>query len=296
MEQETTAIVIFVILFVIFCKNYINIYKTDNSYTVSSLIFIALQILSFFGTITNYEYFYLDFSGLFDIGNIAYGIGYNFMAIIALIIVIDKWKKMNRGNIKSKFFYTENCTEMQNLIQIWQSENSDYKYRILDLDSYKKLKTATAKIVFLFNLMLDMSDTYNNFRNYMNNLSTINNEYIKLSSIFLTTFNEYLTISEIIYDNLKDVEFFEDYKSIIYDILSCYKQISSSISTIQNKFQTQLIFGTTSVNSVDNEVKTLVSLTQQNSNNFEILNNIINENEIKFNKWKLQDSQNILTI
>ena len=84
MKQITVELVIFLILFIFYCDNCAKIYKNDKTFNKIKITFvlIAIQVLAFIGNIM-YKPFYLDFSGLLNIGNIAEGIGFNVFTIIS---------------------------------------------------------------------------------------------------------------------------------------------------------------------------------------------------------------------
>ena len=214
--------------------------------------------------------------------------------IITYIIGLYGISKKNNSidydkSILDKYFYCQGCFEMKYLIFYWNSQKIyDDNYRIKELEAYQKLETDTAKIVFLFNILLDLNDSYNNYIVYISKNVELNSEYVKNTKTFLNKYKTRLEVANNILNNLFCNTYFLYYKNEVKEIVECFNNIYKLINSIYEK--------TKDVNYINqyelNALKIwLTAFTNKLIRNFEKLQESININDYKFNSFKKLDSQ-----
>ena len=205
--------------------------------------------------------------------------------IIGGIILLKNNKIINsNSDNKYSYFYVNDCVEMNQLINKWSKLPgfTSRKRRILILDDFDNLQTTTAKTIFLFNLILDMSDEYNVFRSYMNTLQIIDKEYVKESNRFLKYNNQCLEKANYILSVLNNEPSFKIYLNTVFILLFDFKMLYTTLTTIQNKIESHLNKGNEKLEDfvlINADCIQLMNFTEDCAFHFQQLQEIINNNE-----------------
>ena len=279
------------------------------AYIGAILIFIVYIIDYFSGKIKNIGYlFMMTIIGILASINFKYNY-FNvnlFMCIICVDVIATyiigffsmRKKKKNILKRLKKYYYIEGCLEFQNLINYWYEKGIyNDNYRIKEEKDYKNLKTHTAKIVFLFNLILDLNECYTEYRIYISTEPVINYEFINKAEIRLKIYKNKLNNSNEILCDLKNSPYIQPYQLQLNNIYHNFKDIYDILVLLHSNIRKQ------NMNSIQNNISfdTLMPLIQKldivaNSLSDNLINfqNVINANDIVFNSLKTIDSKIIL--
>ena len=209
-------------------------------------------------------------------------------------IVLINYRKKNMKTFE--YFYIDGCIEFEALTQSWKEENKEKNiFRIKDVNDYEKLQTYTAKIVFLFNLLLDISDMYSSIRIYLNNsnediINTNFNEYMEILQNSIAEYNIKLNKAIDIFDKLSNIQYFRYYVDAVQNCLINYNDIYILLNDIYNKIFTARIINCNLDTYLNEDIRQLIEITDKLSLNLKQVQNVINENHNEFSHLKKIDS------
>lgn len=231
------------------------------------------------------------------------------LVLLIIYIILNDKKKYNKKQKNDdlrlqRYFYYENCVEFVELVLNWQ-KNPDYNEttfnngRIYNVDGYINLQTVTAKIVFLFNLILDISDFSNVYRMTISMEKEINTKFLNDCDIFLNEIIEpRITASYNLDEVLKDEAYFSNYKESIKNILSLYDDLIRVYQSMNTRIKTNIIMGmsiNSAIASIESRIQKAMQITDECAKEMIDLQSRIDLHNNEFNYWKSVDSQTYMT-
>ena len=214
--------------------------------------------------------------------------------ILLFICSLGILSKINikKVNNNSNYFYINYCLEFKDLISYWNSTytESDNK-RIKNLEDYGKLKTQTSKIVFLFNLLLDISEVNSYIRIYMAKVPSINSEYFSTVKNCLSLLKNDLDKSMEIYEDISEDLYFEVYKETVYTCICEFNDVYIFLEKMNDSMFTNIVCGIKNILDIPPYFQELSIATDKVGKTFEELQEIINKNDYTFVRLKQLDTQ-----
>lgn len=192
-------------------------------------------------------------------------------------------KKIEKNkNIDFKrFCYINNCAEFIDLIQnkwsILPYYNKDNKKRIVDFNDFHNLKTDTAKVIFIFNLIMDVNDSYTKYRIYISTVKIIDENYLTFSNSMLNEYSKLLDELKECIRELKGKESFAFFENVIIHIYEDHLKLLDILKEINKIIGQQLLLNASQLQItfvVDKLSRELMEVTDKYADNLTKLGTI----------------------
>ncbi len=217
--------------------------------------------------------------------------------IMCLCSIPLYFKFVSANNVIQRYFYANDCYEFGKLIEKWHTlpQFSTIKDRILDLNDFESLQTYTAKIVFLFNLMLDISDKLNYIHQLDNTVKLTNNSFILQIDVEIDKTREKLRKAKEIVNSFEREPYFRVYYEQCKKILHLFYKKMDILDTMNYKIKDITHNGNIPQNilsySFQSETDELFNITNNLSEALVTFQDIINNNDTTFDYLKKLDNQ-----